>query len=441
MNASSPQYIDVRHLRIGMHVHLDVGWMEHPFALSSFRIVSEDQIATIRSLGLARVRWEPQRSDPSVVAVLAGMDLEALPAAEDAPASAPPAPPGEVMSQAEQEARRRRRELLAQQQASLAQCERELTQAQRSYKQVVELVHAEPKSAREKSEALIQAFRDKISGTHETCIRLLTEVAGDRASFHSLNVTVISMLLGKALGLGGGDLQDLGMGALLHDVGKIDLPDRVRWKDEHFTLAELQFYQEHVAHGVGIARKMQLNPVVALVIGQHHEHADGSGFPMRLSGDRIVLAARIVALVNRYDNLCNPHNPAKAMTPHEALSLMFAQMKSRFDGPILSAFIKMMGVYPPGSIVQLTNERYALVVSVNAARPLKPRVVVHDPRVPRDEALVVELEEHPDLGIRRSLKPLQLPRESLDYLSPRQRICYFFERAREARLDGEGLAA
>jgi hypothetical protein len=89
----------------------------------------------------------------------------------------------------------------------------------------------------------------------------------------------------------------------------------------------------------------------------------------------------------------------------------------------------MMGVYPPGSTVQLTDDRYALVVSVNSARPLKPRVMVHDPKVPKDEALILNLEEMPDLGIRRSLKPQFLPRASLDYLSPRARIAYFFDAA------------
>jgi hypothetical protein len=74
---------------------------------------------------------------------------------------------------------------------------------------------------------------------------------------------------------------------------------------------------------------------------------------------------------------------------------------------------------------------------VNSARPLKPRVVVHDPRVAAEDALIVDLETQPDLGVRRSLKPLQLPRAALDYLSPRQRICYFFERAVDAADAGE----
>jgi len=89
----------------------------------------------------------------------------------------------------------------------------------------------------------------------------------------------------------------------------------------------------------------------------------------------------------------------------------------------------MMGVYPPGSIIQLVDGRYAMVVSVNSSRPLKPRVLVHDPEISRQEALILDLEQAPEIGIRRSLKPGNLPSEALDYLMPRQRICYFFEQA------------
>jgi hypothetical protein len=176
------------------------------------------------------------------------------------------------------------------------------------------------------------------------------------------------------------------------------------------------------------------------VIAQHHEQADGSGFPQRLNLDRMTAAARIVSLVNRYDNLCNPHVIARAATPHEALSAMFAQGKHKFDATMLSAFIRMMGVYPPGSIVQLTDDRYGLVAMVNATRPLKPKVLVHDPKVPSDEALVLDLEALPGLGIRRSLRASKLPPASQDYLAPRQRVTYFFDQveppAPDQTLDG-----
>jgi HD-GYP domain-containing protein (c-di-GMP phosphodiesterase class II) len=240
---------------------------------------------------------------------------------------------------------------------------------------------------------------------------------------------VISLLLGKYMGLPASDLVDLGMAAFLHDVGKSALPDRVRWLEDSFSVPEQKLYQEHVALGVALGKQMELSPGALLAMAQHHEMVDGSGFPLRVKGETMSQLAKILALVNRYDGLCNPSRPAAALTPHEALALIFAQFKSRFDGAVLSAFVRMMGVYPPGSVVQLSDERYAMVVSVNSARPLKPKVIVFDTKVAPHEALVLDLETMPTLGIRRSLKPASLPKAAVDYLSPRQRICYFFERA------------
>jgi hypothetical protein len=108
---------------------------------------------------------------------------------------------------------------------------------------------------------------------------------------------------------------------------------------------------------------------------------------------------------------------------------MFAQGRSRYDATLLNAFIRMMGVYPPGSAVQLTDDRYALVVAVNPVRPLKPRVLVHEPKVPANDALILNLEEEPSLGIRRSLRPADLPAASAQYLKPRSRIAYFIQPA------------
>jgi HD-GYP domain-containing protein (c-di-GMP phosphodiesterase class II) len=262
----------------------------------------------------------------------------------------------------------------------------------------------------------------------ESAIRLLSEAAGDKSSMHPVNVTIVSLLLGKAMGLPSAELQDLGVAAFLHDIGKSELPDRVRWLDDSFSSAEYKAYQDHVSKSLHLGKTMELSKPALLAIAQHHEMVDGSGFPSRQKGDTLTAAARILALINRYDNLCNPSRLATALTPHEALSLIFAQLKSKFDAATLSAFIRMMGVYPPGSIVQLVDERYGMVVSVNSSRPLKPRIIVHESGVPRDEALILDLERAPQVGIRRSLKPSMLPAASLDFLAPRQRICYYFEK-------------
>jgi putative nucleotidyltransferase with HDIG domain len=436
--------IAVEQLRVGMYVHLDVGWLAHPFPLSSFRIDRPEQIDTIRALGLAQVRWSPALSEPAAGSAAgdAARTAAAAPAdaalpVDDAPPEAAGLPPAETALQAEQ---RRRREALAAERAALALCERQYAEAAREWRRSAELVGADPGGARERTEALARALVDKMLAQPETCIRLLGIGAGDRAGAHALNVTLIALVLARLLGLDADTIAELGVGALLHDIGKLDLPDRVRHADEAHSAAEVRLYREHVAHGVTQGRRMGLATGALLVIAQHHEQADGSGFPQQLDGARMTPAARIVALVNRYDNLCNPLQPGRAKTPHEALSLLYAQ-RARYGAEVINGFVRMMGVYPPGSVVQLSDDRWALVTSVNAARPLKPRVLVHDRRVARDEALHLDLERESALGIRRAVKPQQLPPEALQYLAPAPRLSYFFEAAPARDDDPSGAPA
>lgn len=423
MRDQSPaHFVTVDRLQIGMFVHLDLGWLSHPFPRSSFRVTTQEQIDTIRGLGLQRVRWVPDKS---------GVDLarpqpdEAV-RADEAEAAAAAEAAAQAAAAEAQAAAVRRRAALAVERETLRLCEQRFAEAAHACTQAFEMVDADPQRARAHSEALVRGFVDHMAES-DLMIRTLAEAAGDKAAQHALNVTVISLLMGRALGLSRDDMHDIGVGALLHDIGKSALAAAVRHPDDGLTSAQLQAYQQHVAHGIAAAQKMGLAPGALSVIGQHHEHADGSGFPLRLNTDRMTIGSRIVALVNRYDNLCNPNVGWKSLTPHEALSLMFAQGKNAFDTAVMGVFIKMMGIYPPGSVVQLTDDRHAVVVAVNSNRPLKPRVLVHDPAVPRDEALLLDLETQPSLGIRRSIRPIALPREVHDYLAPRPRVVYFFE--------------
>lgn len=413
MTESTPQFISPAELRIGLYIYLDMGWMDHPFPVSSFEIRTHEQIQKLQSLGIKKIRYSAERSHP---------DPQSVTVTATPPSTSPSLSPEAL-------AHKQKRELLAQQQASLMLCEKQFTQAIQGYKHINDILHAQPLLAREASSLLVQGMLEGILNEDEAAIRLLSEKAGEKTALHSINVTLISLLLGKALELPKEDMLELGMGALLHDMGKLELPDRLRWLDEQSSPAERQLYQSHVAHGVTMARKLQLSPNATLLIGQHHEYADGSGYPGQIRADKMSQLSRILSLVNRFDNLCNPSNIVQAITPHEALSQLFTKNKNQSDSTTLTAFIKMMGIYPPGSVVQLSDERYALVVSVNSARPIKPRVVIHDPHIPRDDALIINLEHESQIGIRRSLKPVQLPKAAYDYLSPRKRLCYFFERA------------
>lgn len=419
MTDTRHDYVLPEQLRIGLFVELELGWMAHPFPKGSFKISSERQIETLRGLGLPRIRVVPARSDPPPAAASA---LEPLPAPSPADAEPEEATP-------EQDRRAHRRALLEAQRQSLAHCDAQFGAALRGYTTVLETLRSDPAQAAGACRALVEGIVADVLQQGESSIRLLSETQGDRACMHPVNVTVLSLLLGKALGLDTQALQDLGTAAFLHDIGKIELPERVRWMDSQLSAADYRVYQDHVAHGLLLGRSLALSDGALAALAEHHEAMDASGFPRQLAGAAISLPGKILALVNRYDNMCNPARPATAVTPHEALSLIFSQMKQRYDGVVLAAFIRMMGVYPPGSVVQLSDAHYALVVSVNSARPLKPRVLVHDPAVPSTEALILDLERADAPGIRRSLKPASLPRAVFDYLSPRARICYFFERA------------
>ena len=416
--------IDVALLLPGMYVELDVGWLAHPFPTNQFRISSQKQIDTIRALGLRQVRINPAKSirpqdncSPTVVPLHTNR------------------PDAQELALRQLEAEQRRQQLATQEREQMA-CERRFGQTVRQYKQALEQVHSNPRNVMAQCRSMVDGFVTDILSSGESAIRLLSDSMGDKLALHPVNVSVLALLLGKQLGLSAAELTDLVLAAFFHDIGKSELPDRVRWLEDSFSAHEHKAYQEHVAHGVILGKRLELPPAALVAIAQHHEMADGSGFPKRIQGESMSQLAKILALVNRYEGLCNPSRPVAAITPHEALALIFAQYRTRFDTTVLRTFIRMMGVYPPGSVVQLSDERFATVVSVNSARPLKPRIFVFDPQVPKHEALLLDLESTPELGIKRSLKPSSLPRAALDYLSPRQRICYFFERAVDPALEG-----
>jgi len=286
--------IDVQALRVGMFVHLDGGWMSHPFPLSNFRITSSAQLATIRSLGLHRVRWSPQQSDldeddatvpaPMVAAELppvaaANDDRGAGPDAEDTMPHPPPGlgastePGALAVTKAQFEGQRQ----LTRQREAKECCERQYAEAARACRQTFDLVVTRPEEARAHAEKLSRALLDKMIGAEELCIRVLGESAGDKASLHGLNVAIVSLLMGRCFGFDADEMMDVGVGAMLHDVGKIELPVRLRYRDDTFSPNELRVYREHVQMGVAQARRMGLTAGASAVIAQHHEHADGSG--------------------------------------------------------------------------------------------------------------------------------------------------------------------
>jgi HD-GYP domain-containing protein (c-di-GMP phosphodiesterase class II) len=232
------------------------------------------------------------------------------------------------------------------------------------------------------------------------------------------------MLLGKKMDLTERELADLAMAALAHDVGKVKVPAHL-FKTTARKRHEETFVQQHVMYSVQLATDSGAFSKEALqAIADHHEAMDGTGFPQ---GKRDVgRHAAILALVNRYDNLCTPEALNQdPMVPAEALSHIFRAESNRYDPVLVRALIKLLGVYPPGTLVHLSDASLALVVAPGA-ESLRPQVLVYSPEIPKDEAPVVELWNTPELKITEAIRPSTLPAEVLDWLNPQQRLSYYF---------------
>ena len=411
-------FISVDQLQPGIFVCLDLGWMEHPFSVSSFKIKSMEQIKTIKGLHLTKVRYDPAKSDTRPLPM----------------ASKPTPPVADEAAPATQEedpaivAKRHLLERLAHQRDAIARVERQFINAGNVVRNIARNIFSRPQETVKDAADLVEQMAESMLTDMDVTLHVMGDKMGsEEVYFHSLNVTVLCLMLGREMKLPQDQLNMLGMAALFHDIGKTQIPDKITRKLDPLTKPEQTFLQQHCQFGADIAKKAGLPPAVVDIVFQHHELFDGSGYPQKLRGEQISKLASILCIVNTYDNLCNNINITNSLTPHEALSLMFAQQRSKYDTAPLGIFIRCMGVYPPGTVVKLSNDALAMVSMVNLSKPLKPIVVVFDPQVPKEQAIMLDLDKEADLNISKAIRPGLLPRNVYDYLSPRKRVSYYFD--------------
>ena len=417
MNLPTKSYpIVIEQLQVGMFIILDLHWLDHDFARNSFKIKNEEQLAKVRQLGLKKIRIDPSRCD-----------VVPEPVAPEGLAPAPETPAAHVESEMAK-AKRERLERINQQRAAVVECERQFLKTAGTLKNINSNIFAKPQEAYQRANELVDEMVDSVLTDRDIAIHLMKDkFGGEDMYFHSLNVSVLAMMVAKQLKMDREEVKELGFGCLFHDIGKLDIPDKVLMKGSGLTRAEQNLLEQHCAYGLPIGQKLGLSRKATEIILQHHEAMDGSGYPNRLTGDKISPLARIVAIVNTYDNLCNRPNPSDSLSPFSALSHMYAQKRNQLDAGPLGIFIRCLGVYPPGTVVKLSDGTLGLVVAVNSSKPLRPSVLIHDPDVPSSEAVVLDLESEPDLQIAECLRPAQLPRATLEYLAPRRRMNYYFD--------------
>ena len=230
----------------------------------------------------------------------------------------------------------------------------------------------DPKGAREVSTMMV----DEILKTPDALLNLVDIKSFDDYTFtHNVNVATLSVIIGQSLGLSGSDLFDLGLGALLHDVGKLKISLSILNKEGKLTEAEFTEMKRHPTFGYEVLCRSQDIPERSRMVAlQHHERFHGKGYPRGLTGESISLFGRICAIADVYDALTTDRPYRVAMPPHEAMKIVMGGIDSQFDPKVLTSFVHKMSIYPSGSLVFLNDGSVCLVLKPNPKTVLRPLI-------------------------------------------------------------------
>ncbi len=224
---------------------------------------------------------------------------------------------------------------------------------------------------------------------------------GDYLLKHSVNVCVLSLLMGVKKGYNDSQLKHLALGAILHDIGKTKVEgiDEARYREEYVDL-ELNRYKDHVHQGYEIIKKITDSSILAANVAlTHHENFDGTGFPMGKKNESIHDFSRIVAIANEYDNLVYNRRGMDSLKHYEVVELIASRVYSWFDPEMVRIFRNSISPYPIGSGVELSDGRKGIVSRLNAKRPTRPVILLVADSVSAKEAEEVDLSRVMNISI------------------------------------------
>ncbi|QSX35105.1 DUF3391 domain-containing protein [Shewanella avicenniae] len=409
------RFVSINQLQVGNYVRLPLSWKDHPFLFSSFRIKQQAQIELIKKLGLDSVYVDISKSDvpPLDNDNEAGADISAQEVDE--------------LHVKMEHYKAERIEILKKMRRDLNKTEENFDRSLARMRNLINKLRSRPLNAIDEGKELISDITDELLATDNLVLHLMADQKKDDGIYyHSLNVAVLSMLIAKQLEWPRADIEAMGLGALFHDVGKLKLPTQLLRKKEALSAPEQNLLNQHPLLGTELIKLVDNFPQAATdVIVNHHEYLDGSGHPRNLKADQLSKHAQLAAAVNKYDTLCHPSSGQSGKTPYAALGYLYKYSKGKLNQEVVGTLIKMLGIYPPGSVVELTSGQFGLVMSVNLDKLLYPRILVYDPMVPKDQAPIIDLEAE-GLKITRCIPATALPENIYKYLNPRERISYYF---------------
>lgn len=424
--------VPVDMLRPGLYVReLDRPWVETPFFFQGFHIVGEEELAALRTY--CRVVFiDPARSDPSALKATRS-ELEARTPFAEAPAGPEPQPAPATAARVRRPSERARRRSVGVLFAPTPNPDRKrfatLVQAAGAARQEAHGAMDEA-LARAHEGGMIDVARVQAAAEELTDLVIEDSTASlwltrlrehdESIAAHSVNTAVLALALGAHLEMDRRSLRRLGTGALLHDIGKMTIPAAVLQKPEPLTAEENELVRRHPQAGYDlVAASGKVHSDALEIIRLHHERWSGHGYPLGLRGEMIPRKALIAGLADAYDAMTSRRPYAPAMPPDKALHELYGSAEREFGVDLVQAFIRCLGVFPVGSVVELDNGARGIVVGARPGGGLWPTVLmVRTPDgAPLRKRLLVNLGAEPkrrDSSVRRIARSIPASASGID---------------------------
>jgi HD-GYP domain-containing protein (c-di-GMP phosphodiesterase class II) len=354
--------IHVRNIRSGMFINEICGsWMDHPFWKKAFLLSADEDLKTLKTCGIQEVWIDTEKGLDVESAVMVStaeeekkkVDEELLKIAKERPSEPRVSLHDELV---------RARTLQAKSKAAVTSMFNEVRMGN-----AIRVSEAAP---------LVEEISQSITRNPEAFLNLARlKTKDDYTYMHSVAVCALMIALGKQLGLTGQELKDAGLAGLLHDVGKMMIADEVLNKPGKLTDEEFEIIKEHPRKGWEVLQgSPDITDVALDVCLHHHERVDGTGYPERISGEKLTLFARMGAVCDVYDALTSNRCYKNGWEPAETIRKMAEWRNGHFDEKVFQAFVKTIGIYPSGTLVRLKSGRLAIVIEQTGKSLLTPIV-------------------------------------------------------------------
>ena len=356
--------ISTDRLRPGMYIHdLNCGWLDHPFARSQFLIKDPKSIRTITGHGIREVYIDTRKGSDDVQATPREAVREELQQELDEVLESSHHDNATSMAEERDTASR-----IADEASSLISG---LMNDVKLGKQV-EVERVNP---------MVDQMVSSIFRNQDAMLSLQRVRSRDQYTFeHSVGVAVLLVTFAKELGLERDKIQEIGVGAMLHDIGKIKVPDAILNKPGKLTDSEFAIMRKHVVYSADILSDTPgVSHTALAVAAQHHERFDGSGYPYRLKGEKISQYGQMAAIVDVYDAITADRCYHKGQEPTAVLRKLLEWSQHHFNPTLVQQFIRCVGIYPVGTLVRMESGRLAVVTEASEKGPLYPTVrIIYD---------------------------------------------------------------